>query len=272
MDSASGEDLMRDEQLDHVVIKVDSLEQASKNFTQLGFLVTPGGSHGFTHNALIVFKDNTYIELLAVRGRLLGWALRLSHLVGLLQLIAGTRTDIYKRLLLWLGARPGPLDWCIRVKNIERTRLQWTQHGLECLESKRFQRELPDGGTADWFLGGCATQSLPFVLQDISAHAIRVPTMEFAHPNGATGLHCVLVKAKRSPKVHSRLRSIFRSAPYDDDRATELFFAGSTTAKVHHKSLLHGIFALELDCDGAKTTQLDPGKTYGTSIILTAPD
>src|SRR5206468_10550639 len=53
--------------LDHVVIAVGDLEQAIADYRSLGFTVAPGGRHpGRTsHNALIVFEDGAYIELIA---------------------------------------------------------------------------------------------------------------------------------------------------------------------------------------------------------------
>lgn len=53
--------------LDHVVIVVSRLEPAVRKFRGLGFTVTLGGENGPTHNALIAFKDGTYIELIALR-------------------------------------------------------------------------------------------------------------------------------------------------------------------------------------------------------------
>src|SRR5436190_10388386 len=53
--------------LDHIVILVHDLAVASADYAALGFTVTPGGEHtgGATHNALVVFADDTYLELIA---------------------------------------------------------------------------------------------------------------------------------------------------------------------------------------------------------------
>jgi len=58
---------MSDTQFDHIVVFVADLNQAITDFTDLGFQVTPGGSHGITENALVIFPNQTYIELLALR-------------------------------------------------------------------------------------------------------------------------------------------------------------------------------------------------------------
>src|SRR6266851_826989 len=55
--------------LDHVVIAVDDLDRAVADYQSLGFTVYPGGVHhgGVSHNALIVFEDASYFEIIAYR-------------------------------------------------------------------------------------------------------------------------------------------------------------------------------------------------------------
>ena len=58
-------------EFDHAVIAVHDLERATKEFTDAGFIVIPGGRHDEipTRNALIVFEDGGYLELLAPRDK-----------------------------------------------------------------------------------------------------------------------------------------------------------------------------------------------------------
>ena len=52
---------------DHAVIAVQNLDVAIQDYCDLGFTVFRGGVHAnrATENALIVFEDGTYLELLA---------------------------------------------------------------------------------------------------------------------------------------------------------------------------------------------------------------
>jgi catechol 2,3-dioxygenase-like lactoylglutathione lyase family enzyme len=67
--------------LDHLVILVRDLDQAVREYEVLGFTVTPGGEHadGLTRNALIPFRDGSYLELVAFldpedpRENVCGW-------------------------------------------------------------------------------------------------------------------------------------------------------------------------------------------------------
>ena len=51
--------------IDHLVIAVPDLAAAIKTYRDLGFSVVPGGRHTGvgTDNALIVFRDASYLEL-----------------------------------------------------------------------------------------------------------------------------------------------------------------------------------------------------------------
>src|SRR5690349_11016525 len=53
--------------LDHIVIAVHDLAQTIDDYGALGFHVLRGGDHPgrSTHNALVVFADGSYLELIA---------------------------------------------------------------------------------------------------------------------------------------------------------------------------------------------------------------
>ena len=55
--------------IDHIVVAVRDLAQASRDYEGVGFTVTPGGEHtcGATHNALISLGDGAYFELIAFK-------------------------------------------------------------------------------------------------------------------------------------------------------------------------------------------------------------
>ena len=84
--------------LDHLVIVVRDLEGAVRGYEGLGFAVTPGGEHadGLTRNALIPFKDGSYLELVAFvdpedsRDNVWGWRQVLSSGGGLIDYCAAS--------------------------------------------------------------------------------------------------------------------------------------------------------------------------------------
>ena len=52
--------------IDHLVIVVNDLAEATSDYQRLGFTVVPGGRHpAGSHNALISFQDGSYLEIIA---------------------------------------------------------------------------------------------------------------------------------------------------------------------------------------------------------------
>jgi hypothetical protein len=84
--------------LDHLVILVRDLDRAVRDYEELGFTVAPGGEHadGLTRNALIPFKDGSYLELVDfvdpedTRDNVWGWRRFLSSGGGLIDYCAAS--------------------------------------------------------------------------------------------------------------------------------------------------------------------------------------
>lgn len=157
--------------IDHIVIAVANLDQASAQFTAAGFNVTPGGSHPTgTHNSLITFEDGSYIELIAVEDPELAndhpWFQRMGGREGFVTFAVGA----------------SPLDY-------ELQRL--ASREIVAVDQKDGARTRPDGQQLQW--KSSALQSdppifLPFLIEDVTDRALRVPTgKEAEHTNGVKG-------------------------------------------------------------------------------------
>ena len=99
---------------DHLVLVVDDLSEATARFESMGFTVTIGGTNGPTHNALIVFSDDTYIELIALRSSVARSVVRAMRRLGALQCLRWFTHRLQTRFIGWLGAREGLVDICLR--------------------------------------------------------------------------------------------------------------------------------------------------------------
>lgn len=155
--------------IDHIVIVVRDLNEAVEDYRQAGFTVTPGGEHlgGATHNALIAFHDGTYLELIAFREpdrpQEHKWWSRLARAEGLVDYALGT-DDL--------------------AEEIGRIRRQ----GLPLLGPVEGGRERPDGTRLAWrtvplgrgalAAGGVERATLPFLIEDRTPRALRVPSDE----------------------------------------------------------------------------------------------
>lgn len=235
---------------DHVVITVSDLNRAIAEFSDQGFQVTRGGAHGHTEMAMVLFADGTYIELISLRSVVLRRLLRLAGQTGLLRRRLARRPDVYRRLISWFGSAPGPVDWCIRVANLDEIHAQWENLGIPCLETAAFQRTRPDGQDARWRLGSPVDRNLPFVIEDSTDIQIRVPNdPRPSHPNGALGIRCLQILVDDPRTTQNLLSDAFSSSPVNDQAGfqfnpTRVQFGKITKGDVR--------FQLELTCDGSE--------------------
>ena len=156
--------------LDHVVIAVDALDRAVDDYRALGFTVLPGGEHpGRTsHNALVVFDDGAYFELIAWR--------------------APAPQERWWRVLQAHGE--GLVDFALWPRDTSAALAAARARGLHTLVGPVDGGRLrPDGERLQWQTARHATPDLPFLCGDITPRALRVPEGPARqHANGACGV------------------------------------------------------------------------------------
>jgi len=185
--------------LDHVVATVESLGSATAAFRDAGFTVLAGGRHeGLpTENALVVFADGTYLELLATREpraraelRELrgtpGWSRHLHE-----------ASAIGRRFLPVLAEPDGTADFALRVTGLDRVAAESRRRGYAMTGPVALGRTRPDGRELAMRLLFPGERWLPFLIEDRTPLALRVPDDPAArrHANGARGLGLVTVRA-----------------------------------------------------------------------------
>lgn len=190
--------------IDHVVILVENLEQAVAEVTAAGFTVTPGGHHreGHTHNALVLFADGTYLELLGFTEP--------------------PAPDHYFRNRYQRG--PGFADFALRSTDIDRDVATLTTSGLAFPTPTCLSRERPDGQVARWRMS--LPQALqpgtayPFLLEDLTDRQIRVPASSAttAHPNDAIGMAGISVAVEHLDDYHRVVQVMVQGTPPDSGR------------------------------------------------------
>jgi catechol 2,3-dioxygenase-like lactoylglutathione lyase family enzyme len=157
--------------IDHIVVLVRDLEQASRDYERLGFRVTPGGEHagGETHNALIGFDDGVYFELIAFK-----------------------QPERHHSHRWWprLARGEGLVDYALSSDDVAAVRQEALQRGIELANPVQGARRRPDGREIAWrsLTSGreIGTSIVPFVIEDVTARDFRVPHGEQArHENRA---------------------------------------------------------------------------------------
>lgn len=160
--------------LDHVVIVVASLAQAVADYRSAGFTVVEGGRHPGrnTANALIVFDDGSYLELIAYS--------------------APSPEERWWRVLDAAGE--GLVDFALWPDDIDAAVAAARERGLAELAAVPGARHRPDGVRIAWQSARQQRHDLPFLCADVTPRSLRVPEGEVRrHANGARGVAGVQV-------------------------------------------------------------------------------
>src|SRR5262245_3306416 len=217
--------------LDHVVVVVSSLVDASALFSSAGFTVTPGGRHDATptENAIVAFADGSYLELLATRDpatrdelRALragaGWD---RHLKGV--------SAIARRFLPALAGADGVADWVLRGDALARRGAALRALGVKASGPVAMARERPDGVRLEWELLLPETRLHAFWITDRTPRDMRVPSgaTATAHANGAAGIAAVWLRATSVPTAALELGESLGTVPSVHAGVTTLVLDGA---------------------------------------------
>jgi catechol 2,3-dioxygenase-like lactoylglutathione lyase family enzyme len=250
--------------LDHLVILVDDLDHAVADYAALGFSITPGGTHadGLTHNALIVFADGTYLELIAFVD------------------LYDTRDNVWG----WRHFLPagGLIDACFASDDLQADVEQMHRNGLPISEPSEGGRQRPDGTVLRWrsarFLQ--PHRVLPFLIEDITPREHRVPDEHTTHPNGTQGIRELTIKADDLDAAVEQWRKLptmsMTLGTADADQRAMTFQLDAHTIRLvapqDEDSPLHagppGPFAVSLVSSQPEQGWLDETRTHGVRIQM----
>src|SRR2546428_10571702 len=161
--------------IDHLVVVVKDLDQAAKDYEQLGFTVVPGGKHPVgSHNALISFADGSYIELIA----------------------------FYREALdhrWWDALQSGErlVDFCLQTDDLQGDTKKLRDAGVAINDPVPWSRTRPDGYELKWILSlatGAHRGVAPFLIEDVTPRQERIP-QTFKHKNGVLGIDTLTIAA-----------------------------------------------------------------------------
>ena len=159
--------------IDHLVVIVKDLDQAAKDYQQLGFTVVPGGQHPVgSRNVLISFQDGSYLEIIAFYREALDhrWWEPLSK---------GERL----------------VDFCFQTDDLRGDTKKLKDAGVAINDPGPWSRKRPDGYELKWLLSlatGSHRGVAPFLIEDVTPRSERIP-QQFTHANGVAGIDKVTV-------------------------------------------------------------------------------
>ena len=159
--------------IDHLVIVVKDLQQAARDYEQLGFTVVPGGRHPVgSHNVLISFSDGSYLEIIA----------------------------FYREApdhRWWQPLQQGErlVDFCMQTNDLAGDTCKLREAGVAINDPVPWSRTRPDGYELKWVLSlaqGRHRGVAPFLIEDTTPRQERIP-QTFLHKNGTTGIGNLIV-------------------------------------------------------------------------------
>lgn len=186
--------------LDHVILAVDDLDAASATMRAEGFTVIPGGVHkdGVTHNALIVFEDGSYIELIALVDKAApndtGFGPQLANGEG------------------WVG-------YGLHSDNLKKDLQAVRARGVPVAEATTGGRVLPSGSEIKWQSAALPDVFTPFYIQDETPRSLRVPDTKpvVTHRNGVTGVIGLVFVVASLEDAITRYRNLLGILPRLDE-------------------------------------------------------
>jgi hypothetical protein len=203
--------------------------------------VVPGGRHPGrnTRNALIVFEDGAYLELITYE--------------------APSPDERWWRVLAAHG--DGLVDFALLPDDIDATMAAARARGLQGLTGPLpGGRVRPDGAQLRWQTARQATHDLPFLCADVTPRALRVPEGEVRrHRNGAIGIPSVTVSVDNLQATLSRYAAFLGS---DAVEGEEVALTGARIRFVEHPGRARGegpgAMALRYARSGGSEGRIEP--------------
>lgn len=164
--------------LDHVLIAVNDLDAAITNYQALGFNAFFGGkhAHGLTQNALVVFGDGVYLELIAPTG-------------------LTTEDPDGKNLLKRFEKGDGYIGYALFSADLDADSATIRERGLEMQAPTQSGRKRSDGLELQWKTASVDGHFVPFIIEDVTPRALRVPedVDKVQQPNGVVSVTQLVV-------------------------------------------------------------------------------
>lgn len=158
--------------LDHIIIAVPDLDQAMDDFRTHGFTVNYGGRHASntTHNALIVFADSTYLELMALTGD--------EPVAGMADYSPYVRKG------------SGVVGYALRADDLDATVTALRGRNVAMNDPVHGVRQTATGDSIEWRMANLTERDTPFFITDVTPLTMRVPDApdRITHANGTQGI------------------------------------------------------------------------------------
>lgn len=175
--------------LSHILYKVDDLDQAVREFTELGFTVVYGSDPKKATNALIWFEEGPFLELFTMNVNPI-----IYNIISFVLRLLGKKS-LLKRVELYQTSPVGFCDVSIETddRNLDKDVQFLLDRGYTCdrMNSKRTNHK---GKKLNWQLAVTPHTNIPFLM---SAYNIKQHPEKITHRNGALSIKEVVFGTSR---------------------------------------------------------------------------
>jgi catechol 2,3-dioxygenase-like lactoylglutathione lyase family enzyme len=196
---------------DHAIIAVTDLDAARAEYEALGFTVISGGVHAsrLTHNALVVFSDGAYLELLAPTEP---------------RLLDEPPEPGPGNYLFMLDAGEGCSGYAFVTDDVDGEVSRLRAAGLEIGDPESGGRLRADGVELRWRTAMFEERTVPFFITDETRRSDRVPgdPPGTTHSNRATGVAGVLTIVRDLEAEAERYAALLGADPKFGTRSGDL--------------------------------------------------
>jgi catechol 2,3-dioxygenase-like lactoylglutathione lyase family enzyme len=249
---------------DHIVIGVADLDIAVNDYRQQGFTVIYGGEHASatTHNALVVLRDSSYIELMAKTGK---------------DPKPGADSMDFEPLL---DNMPGYVAYAFYVDDIDAAVSAMCERGVTVDDPQTGKRTRKDGVELRWKLVKLTLGAMTLILiSDETDRALRIPAEadNIYHDNSVLNVRSLVHVAADPPAFAARLQAIFGVEPNTKDDQLTLtvgdvnmtFVQPQTeTLQTYHTENGDCVWRLILSGVGEMYKRLDTTKLHEAQMII----
>lgn len=242
---------------DHAVILVLDLRAAMADYRSLGFNPFFGGEHadGKTHNALIVFHDGSYLELLAPTKP---------------EFIETTDHSRRNGFLFMFAQGEGFGGYALLADDLEAETKRMQRCGLPIEMRPPGGRLRPDGEELRWRSAMFDNTMTPFFIQDDTPRNLRVPDMadKITQPNDVVGIESIEVATSEFETGIVRYQDILRHEAHASGQNEAVFKGAGFDLRLSVNPKLDTDRLIVVRLKAGENRSLDKTLTHGAEIQL----
>ena len=185
-------ELMTNLALDHVPFACSDLDEMTHTFDRLGLGLDYGGpiSQMNTHNAILVFEDGTFLEV-----------------------ISGIGDEPPRQWPREIDRDAGPCAWCVEVPDVYEELQRILRLGIAVHGPKHRYREEPSGARPEWDHGNIGSpeehQKFPFIAAGRTPRTYRESPSQSVSDGLLRGIGEIVIGVKDLQKATADFRQLY---------------------------------------------------------------